>query len=468
MTDRHDGKALDTPDERPPNRAKPTALRSSASPPEIPAEGAREAELSKEPNRCLRALKVLGPGLITGASDDDPSGIGTYSTAGASVGFALLWSAFFTFPLMAAVQYICAKIGLETGSGLAGVLRRHYPRWLLYPVVIGLLVANTFNVGADIGAIAAAVSLLVPVQSAILIVPIAAIIVALVTLASYRVLARLFKWLTLSLFAYVAASFFAHPSFAQVARGTLVPTISLDSGFLAVFVAILGTTISPYLFFWQTGQEVEARVDMGLRRLWQRQGTTDAELRYAFWDVSVGMLFSNLVMYFIILATGATLFAAGKHDIQSATDAAAALRPIAGAGATILFAVGLIGTGLLAVPALAGSSAYAVSEAMGWQWGLDETPFRAKQFYGVIAVSTLVGMAINFVGINPITALFWSAVVNGFLAPPLLVLVMLIVNNRKIMRGRVNSRITNILGWVTTAVMFLAAIGLIATSIPGG
>ncbi len=468
MSRRRGGEALKTNGGKPRHGADPTAQKEAIAPPDVPAEGAREAELSREPNRFLKALRVLGPGLITGASDDDPSGIGTYSTAGASLGFATLWSAFLTFPLMAAVQYICAKIGLETGTGLAGVLRRHYPRWLLYPVVLGLLIANTFNVGADLGAIAAAVGLLVPVRTAILIVPIAAVILALVTFGSFRALTRLFKWLTLSLFAYVAASFFAHPNWAEVAKGTLIPTISLDGGFLAVLVAILGTTISPYLFFWQTGQEVEAQVGMGLRRLWQRQGTTDAELRYAFYDVSVGMLFSNMVMYFIILATGATLFAAGKHDIQSATDAAAALRPIAGDGATILLAIGLIGTGFLAVPALAGSSAYAVSEAMGWREGLDEKPFRAKQFYAVIALSTLVGMAVNFVGINPISALFWSAVINGFLAPPLLVLVMLIANDKKIMRARVNGRVSNVLGWITTAVMFAAAVGLVVTSISGG
>ncbi len=425
--------------------------------------GKREIEVGSEPSVLRRALRILGPGLITGASDDDPSGIGTYVTAGASLGFATLWTALVTFPLMAAVQFICAKIGLVSGMGLAGVLRRHYSRKVLYPAIVGLVVANAINAGADISAIAAAINLLVPVPIPVLIVPVTLIILAVLVWGSYRLISRTFKWLTLALFAYVGTALLARPDLGEVLHGTLVPTIRLNAAFLATLVAILGTGISPYLFFWQASQEVEEKVSLGYRRLWQRRGASDAELRYAAWDVNVGMLLSNVVMYFIVLGTAATLFKVGRTDIQSAADAAAALRPLAGDGATILFALGLIGSGFLAVPVLAGSSAYAVSEAFGWPWGLDRKPERAWQFYGVLAASMLIGMLLGFVGLNPIAALFWSAVVNGFLAPPLLVVIMLVANDEHVMGSRVNGVWTNVLGWLTTAAMFAGAIGLILT-----
>jgi len=425
--------------------------------------GTLEAAVAQEANPLKRLLKTLGPGLITGASDDDPSGISTYAVAGASLGFATLWTALVTFPLMAAVQFTCAKVGMVSGMGLAGVLRRHYPRWLHYPAVVALLIANTINAGADIGAIAAAVNLLVPIPITPLIVPIALLILAVQFWCSYRLIARVFKWLTLALFAYIGAAFFAKPDWGEVVRGTFVPTFRFDSTFLTTLVAILGTTISPYLFFWQATQEVEEEVSLGRTRLWQRRGATDPELQYAAWDVNIGMLLSNVVMYFIILATAATLFKPGQTDIQSAADAAEALRPLAGAAAAILLALGLIGAGFLAVPILTGSAAYALSEAFGWRYGLDQNPARAKQFYAVIAVATLVGMLINFVGINPIDALYWTAVINGFLAPPLLVLIMLIANNRAVMGKRVNGPWTNLLGWAATAAMFAAAVVLVLT-----
>lgn len=425
--------------------------------------GSLEAAMMLEKNPFKRFFKMLGPGLVTGASDDDPSGISTYAVAGASLGFATLWTALFTFPLMAAVQLICAKVGMVTGMGLAAVLRRHYSRSLLYVAVLGLVIANTINAGADIGAIAAAINLLIPVPIAAMIVPIALIILALQIWGSYRLIAKTFKWLALALFAYIGSAFFAKPNWAGVLKGTLIPTISFNAQFLSTLVAILGTTISPYLFFWQANQEVEEEISMGRRTLAQRKGATDAEMKYAAWDVNIGMLFSNVVMYFIILATAATLFKAGKTNIQSATDAAQALRPLAGEGAYFLLAVGLIGAGFLAVPILTGSSAYAVAEAFGGKYGFDKKPQRAKLFYGVIAASTLVGMLINFLGINPISALFWTAVINGFLAPPLLVVIMLIANNRKVMGDRVNGRWVNLLGWATTVIMFAAAIGLILT-----
>ena len=428
-----------------------------------PAEGTGTLEqaVKSEPNPARRLLKILGPGLVTGASDDDPSGIGTYAVAGASLGFATLWTALVTFPLMASVQFICAKIGMVSGMGLAGVLRRHYPRPLLYAAVMGLLVANTINAGADIGAIAAGVNLLVPVPIAWMIIPIGLLILGLQMWCSYRLIARIFKWLTLALLAYIASAFFAHPDPSEVLRGTFIPTIRFDSTFLSALVAILGTTISPYLFFWQASQEVEEEVEMGRKQLWQRRGATDKELKYAALDINVGMLFSNLVMYFIILATAATLFKAGQTDIKSAADAAQALRPLAGDAAYILLAVGMIGAGFLAVPILTGSGAYAVSEVFGWRYGLHHHPSRAKQFYGVIALATLVGVAINFIGINPIDALFWTAVINGFVAPPLMVLIMLVSNNRAVMRDRVNGLGLNILGGVATLLMFAAAIALV-------
>ena len=417
----------------------------------------------RETNSFKRFLKLLGPGLITGASDDDPSGIGTYSIAGASLGFATLWTAIVTLPLMAVVQFLCAKIALVTGRGLAGVLRVHYSRKVLYPAVLCLIVANTINAGTDIGAIAAGVNLIVPISPALLIVPIALTIVAFQIWGSYRWIASIFKWLTLSLFAYIGAAFFAKPDWGQVLKATFVPQVRFDHEYLLTLVAILGTTISPYLFFWEASQEIEEEISNGLTTVSQRKGTTDGELNQAKWDTLTGMFFCNIVFYFVILASAATLHVSGKTDIQSATDAAQALGPIAGNTATILFAIGIIGAGFLAVPVLTGSSAYAVAETFGWKYGLDTKPHEAKQFYAVIAVSTLIGMLINFIGINPIDALFWTAVINGVLAPPLLVLIMVLSNDQKIMGKESNGRFTNVVGWAAAVIMFAAAFGMFAT-----
>lgn len=422
-----------------------------------------EAKLKGEKNPAKRFFEMLGPGLITGASDDDPSGIGTYAQSGAALGYAPLWLAWVTFPMMWTIQFICAKIGMVTGMGLARVLRKHYSRPLLYAVVTGLTIANTINAGVDIGAIAAALNLLIPIPIVMMIVPVTIIILVLQIWGSYRLIARVFKWLTVALFAYILSAFFAHPAWHDVLRGTLVPSVRFDSQFLSIIVAVLGTTITPYLFFWQADNEVEEEISMGRRTLAQRRGATKTELKYANADVAVGMLFSNVVMYFIILATAATLHQSGQTDIQSATEAAGALRPIAGNAAYVMLAVGLIGAGFLCVPILTGSSAYAIAEALGWRRGLDEKPRHAKLFYGVIAASTVLGMLINFLGINPIRALFWTAVINGFLAPPVLVVVMLVANNRKVLGDEVNGPITNVMGWLTTAAMFVAAIALVLT-----
>lgn len=451
--------------EQSPNRREPDG---PVIPHSEPMTGTASLELTqgKKTSSLKAFFKLLGPGLITGASDDDPSGIGTYTQAGASLGLATLWLALFTFPLMATIQYICAKIGMVSGMGLAAVLRRHYSRPVLFIAVGALVVANTINAGADLGAVAAAINILVPIPVIWLIAPVALVILALQIWGSYRLIANIFKWLTLALFAYIGSAFFAKPDWGEVLKATFIPTFRFDSAFLAMVVAILGTSISPYLFFWQADEEVEEEISMGRRTLKQRRGASDTELKYASMDVNIGMFFSNLVMYFIILTTATTLFKAGKTNIQSATDAAMALQPIAGDAASLLLALGLIGSGFLAVPVLTGSIGYAVAEGFGWKYGLDEKPKRARKFYTIIAASTLVGMLMNFIGINPLSALFWTAVINGFLAPPLLVLIMLVSNNRKVLGKRVNGRGLNILGWLTTIVMLVAAIALVITAIP--
>ncbi len=431
-----------------------------------PADPKAEA-LRTETNPIKWFFGVLGPGLVTGASDDDPSGIGTYAQAGARYGYATLWTTIAMLPMMVAAQYMCAKIGLVSGRGLAGVLREHYPRAVLYPAVLAMVVANTLNAGADIGAIAAAINLLVPIPALVFVVPVSLGILAVQVFGSYRLIERVFKWLALALLAYIASAIFAHPDVLKVLEGTFIPTIRLDPAFIAILVALLGTTISPYLFFWQASQEVEEEISIGRSRLRQRQGATKRELSYALLDTIAGMTFSEIVAYFIIFASGATLFVAGKTEITSATDAAQALRPLAGDAAALLLAVGLIGSGVLAVPILTGSAAYGISEAFGWRSGLDQKVARAPQFYAVIAAATGIGLAINFLGINPISALVLSAVLNGIIAGPLLIFVMLISNDPKAVGERTNGRLLNVVGWLTTGVMCVAAIALIVTSILG-
>jgi NRAMP (natural resistance-associated macrophage protein)-like metal ion transporter len=419
--------------------------------------------MDRDNNPINRILKRLGPGLITGASDDDPSGIGTYTQAGAALGYATLWTAVVTLPLMIVVQHICAKIGMCSGRGLAGVLHKFYPRWLLYPAVGGLIVANTINAGTDIAAIAAAINMFVPIPIAALVFPIAVAIVVLQVWGSYRLIVHVFKWLTLSLFAYVIAAFLAGPDWGRVLYATIVPQIRFDNVYVTTLVAILGTTISPYLFFWEASEEVEEEKSEGRRSIVARRGVTDAELRAEKIDTVSGMLFCNVVFYFVILAAASTLHESGRTDIQSATEAAQALRPLAGSLATVLFAIGLIGAGLLAVPVLTGSAAYAVAETFGWRSGLSEKPRHARKFYGFIAASTLVGVAIGIADVNPISALFWTAVINGVIAPPLLVVVMLVSNNEQVMGRRTNGPWTNIIGWLAAAIMFAAAIGMFLT-----
>jgi NRAMP (natural resistance-associated macrophage protein)-like metal ion transporter len=416
-------------------------------------------------NPLVRYFRILGPGLVTGAADDDPSGITTYSVAGASLGYGMLWMALATFPLMAAVQLICARIGLVTGRGLTAAIRNHYPRPFLYVACLLLLVANVFNIAADLSGMAGVTHMLTGVPSVVS-VPVLGLVVLLATIyTTYATFAQSLKWLTAVLFAYVVTAFLARPDWRQVAAATFVPELRWDSLYVTTVVAVLGTTISPYLFFWQASHEVEAEKALGRRTLAQRRGAAAHELADARLDVATGMFFSNVVMFFIILATGATLHVSGRTEIETARQAAEALRPLAGDGAYLLFALGLIGTGLLAIPVLAGSASFAIAEVFGWRSGLDLTPRRGRRFYLVFAGAVIAGMALNLMGTNPIRMLFLSAVLNGLLAPPLLVLVMLVGSNRAIMGTHANGPWLNALGWLATAVMFVAAAAFFATSL---
>lgn len=405
----------------------------------------------------------LGPGLITGAADDDPSGISTYSTAGAAYGFGFLWTALFSLPLMLAVQLMCARIGMVSGRGLASVLRNYYSRKILWFACALLLVANTVNIAADLGGMAEAAQMLTGLPSIWFIPVFAFTILGALVFASYHTLAKIFKWLTLVLFAYVAAAFLARPDWSEVLRATFTPRVAFDKDYLMTFVGILGTTISPYLFFWQAAEEVEEEKAEGRMTVGRRMGAPDAELRAARNDVAFGMTVSVVVFYFIILTTGATLYASGQRDVQTAQQAAEALRPLAGNAAYLLFAFGLIGTGFLGVPVLAGSAAYAVAEAGAWRGGMDEKPRAAKKFYAVLTLSMLVGMSLDYMGFNAIKMLFWSAVLNGILAPPLIFIILFVCNNAKVMGKRTNGKLLNILGIAAALVMSGAAIALIAT-----
>ncbi len=405
-------------------------------------------------------FRDLGPGLITGAADDDPSGISTYSVAGATFGLIPLWTALFSFPLMVAVQLMCARLGMVTGRGLAGNIRRRFPRWVMWSACGILLAANIFNIGADLAGMGDAMQLMTGV-SALVWSPLFALATAgMVIFASYKRVAGILKWLTLVLFAYVITAFLAKPDWGHVLKATLVPEIPWSSDFFAVLTGILGTTISPYLFFWQSSQEVEEEREMGRTTVAQRQGATDGELSAARKDVVTGMFFSNAVMFFIILTTAATLHAHGMTKISTARQAAEALRPLAGDGAYLLFTLGIVGTGMLAVPVLAGSCAYAVAESANWKSSSLDKPFRlAPKFYGVLAASVGVGMISTLVGLDAVKMLFWSAVLNGVLAPPLIVLVLLLTSDSAVMGQRKNSWPIKTLGWLCAGLMTACAAG---------
>ncbi|HSU92805.1 MAG TPA: Nramp family divalent metal transporter [Gemmatimonadaceae bacterium] len=408
-------------------------------------------------------LRDLGPGLVTGAADDDPSGISTYSQAGAAFGFGLLWTALLSFPLMVAVQLMCARLGLVTRRGLASVLRKYYPPWLLWFACCLLVVSNTINIAADLSGMGAGAELLTHVNHVWFVPVFAVVILLFLMFGSYAMLLRIFKWLTLVLFAYVAAAFLAKPSWGAVARGTFLPQISFTKEYLFTFVAIFGTTISPYLFFWQAAQEVEADEALNHELGDRPRRSLERELRSARTDVSAGMIVSNVVMYFIILTAGATLHAHGNTQVQTAAEAAKALEPVAGKLAALLFTLGIVGTGLLGVPVLAGSAAYAVAEAAAWRRGMDAQPHQARNFYLVIAASMLIGVALSFSPIDPIRLLLWSAVINGILAPPLIIIVLVICNNPKVMGSFRNGLTINVFGSIAAAIMSGSALALIAS-----
>jgi NRAMP (natural resistance-associated macrophage protein)-like metal ion transporter len=414
-------------------------------------------------------LQVLGPGLITGASDDDPSGIGTYSQVGSQFGYGLLWTALFTFPLMSAVQELCSRIALETGVGLGVSLRRKFPSWLVGIAILGLLGANTFNIGADLGAVAAGGSLLTRgiVPPLWLVIPVAVLVLSLQIFASYGTIFKIFKWLTLALFAYVITAFFAHPNLLEVVKATFIPHIEFSKDFAMALVAVLGTTISPYLFFWQASSEVDemaaAESNPLVRR---RRSVSAAELRAARVDIVVGMAFSNLVMYFIILTSAAVLHAHGKTDIETANQAASALAPLAGPFAFNVFSVGMIGTGLLAIPILAGSAGYALKEFLGLRGDLASKPRHRPTFYAILAAATFAGVAMNFMRLDPIRALFVTAVINGVVAPPLLLLIVWLGRDRRIMKQRVSGRLSLALTGFATIGMAVAGMALLVALIP--
>lgn len=415
-------------------------------------------------SRDLRSdVHDLGPGLITGVADDDPSGIATYTVTGATYGYQLLWMSLVTFPMNFAVQSLCARIGLVTGSGLATVIRRRYGRQLLAPVVFLLLVANIVNIGADLAAIAASIELVTGLPAPALLAPIGLAVALTEIIVPYAVFARYLKLLSLVIFAYVICAFVAGPDWKAALGATVLPRLSFSTAMLATVVAILGTTISPYLFFWQVSQEVEEERERGIVATIHATGQMNALLRAARLDVGLGMAMANIGFYFVVLTAAATLHRAGMTDVETAAQAAQALEPLAGRAASLIFALGIIGTGLLAIPVLAGSAAYATAELFGWKEGLSQRFGQAPQFYGVIALATLLGALPSFTGISEIRALFVAAIVNGLIAPVLLVVIMLISRDRQVLGDYTAGRTISLMGWITTIAMALAALAFLAT-----
>ena len=408
--------------------------------------------------------RALGLGLITGAADDDPSAIGTYATAGATLGTSFLWTAPVTFPMMVVVVYLSSKLGQVTGKGLFDVIRDHYPIVILRCALVGVLIGNTIEAGADLGGMAAAVGVLFPgMPLPPIVVAIAVAIVAVQVLGSYTLIRAVFRWLALSLFAYVAAAFLSGPDWSAVAYGTLVPHLRPDRTSLSLLVAVIGTTLSAYLFTWQSNQEVEEEIAQGRRRLIDRLGATRTELRESRRDITIGMLFSNLIMFFIILSTAATLHVHGHTQIASAADAAAALQPFAGKAAGMLFALGVVSVGFLAVPIMTTGAAYDTCQVLGWRHGLHARPADAKGFYLLIAAFTAVGVAMNFVGINPMKALVVAGIVQGFSTPPLMAMIVRLTSDRRVMGSAVNGTPLVLLGWATVVAIFAATAGLVVS-----
>jgi NRAMP (natural resistance-associated macrophage protein)-like metal ion transporter len=414
----------------------------------------------RHPKPVPGTFRSVGLGLITGASDDDPSAIGTYAAAGAALGPSFLWTAPVVFPMMFSLVYLSSKVGNVTGQGLFAVIRQHYSRWLLYFLLVTAVIGNVIEAGADLGGMAAALNVIVPVPIGRMVL-LLGVAVLTMQLWSYTLLRDIFRWLSLALLAYIGSAVLAKPELVPLLKGTLVPHVHFNREFFSMLVAVIGTSLSAYLYSWQSNQEVEEDISMGRRRLTDRRGTTNAELRHSRHDVAFGMLFASLIMYFIILATSATLFRAGKTDIITAADAAQALRPLAGNAAGFLFAAGVIGVGFLAVPVMTIGAAYDICQSFGWKYGLHAEKGQARPFDVVIIVLTMVAVGLNFFGINPMKALIFAGIVQGASTPFLMLLIMRITNSRRIMGQWVNGRAINILGWLTTATMIAATVGLI-------
>ena len=419
------------------------------------------SEHKTRPSLGIRRLwRALGPGITTGAADDDPSGVATYSIAGAQFGTHLLWLSWLTWPLMGTVQMMCARIGMVTDMGLAGAFRQKFPRWLVGMASLALLLANVINIGSDLSGMADAAEMLGWGSSHIYVAVFGVGIAIAAIRLRYHVIASVLKWLALILFAYIATAFIVKPDWPSVLRAAAIPQWPRNHDAWATVVAILGTTISPYLFYWQAGQEVEEQTAKGRRLMRHHQQVPDEDIAYRRADVALGTLFSNVVMFFIILVTALTLGAHGITEITTTRQAAEALRPLAGDAAYLLYSVGIIGTGLLAIPTLAGSAAYAFAETFDWAYGLDRKFRQATSFYAVFALAILAGASMDFMDIDPIKALFWAAVINGVLAPFLLVGVLLVASDRKLMQGQPSSRISRVTVAIATVLMFAAAIGL--------
>ena len=438
-------------------------MSKSTSTRELPSPTARSSASGSAKSDSEKGfLARLGPGLITGASDDDPSGIATYSQVGAQFGTELLWTMLVSYPLMAAIQEVCARIGRVTGSGLAANLRKNYPRPLLYFVLLAMSVANVFNLGADIGAMGTSLALIVPANANILTVIFGIISLLAVLFIPYSTYAKYLKWLTLSLFSYVGVVFLVHISWRAGVRSTFVPHVALNRDFMMAVIAVLGTTISPYLFFWQASQEVEeVKINRGEKALKQAPAQASVQLNRIRTDTYVGMAFSNVVAFFIILTAASTLHVHGITDVATCAQAATALTPIAGRFATALFVCGIVGTGMLAVPVLAASAAYGIGEGFRWQVSLERRPHQAVGFYSVIGIAIATGLALNFLHIDPVKALYWSAILNGIVAAPLMAVIMMMACNRKVMGKFVIPAYLRWVGWCATAVMLCVCLGVL-------
>ena len=430
----------------------------------------KSRKVGAKKSRVSHILSVLGPGVITGASDDDPSGIGTYSVAGAQFGYGTVWVSLVTYPLSAAVQELCARIGLVTGHGLAAIIKHYFPRWLLYAVAFLLVSANTLNIGADIAAMAGSIHLILPgVPTMLAALLVVALNLTLLVLMSYKTYSKYLKWVALVLFSYMIVALLSPVDWGLALKSLVVPAIKLESGYITTLVAILGTTISPYMFFWQANMEVEEKIASGsitspdpqMKRprklVLGRRAINDMHI-----DINVGMFYAELIFFFIIVSTASTIYKAGAKDVGQLDLASIAqvLRPLAGDAAYLLFTIGIVGIGLLAIPVLAGSAAYALSEVFGWEEGLYKKFHEAKGFYIAIILATLVGLGLVFVGVNPVAALYYSAVINGVVAVPLLVIIFLIGNNKKILGERTSGKLSNSLLIITALLMGAAAMGL--------